>query len=119
MILNIVSTHVFLSLITHADTVNNFVQVSFELSVLNLNFIDQPKEGEKSYLIMYGPVTQDCKDLPLKTTGHLSNVNSISLQLNYTESTSICFSLVTNNGTKSVIVEGIYVPGRYYTIACK
>ena len=119
MILNIVSTHVFLSLITRADTVNNFVQVSFELSVLNLNFIDQSKEGEKSYSIMYGPVTQDCKDLPLKTTGHLSNVNSISLQLNHTEGNSICFFLITNNGTKSTIVEGIYVPGRYYIIACK
>lgn len=96
----------------NVDTVNNFVQVSFESSTLNLNFINQPKEGEKFYEILYGPITQGCKNLSSNITGHISNVMSFSLRLNYLEGTQTCFNLFVNNGTRSVRVEGMYVSGK-------
>ena len=61
---------------------------------------------------MYGPVTQDCKHLPSIIDGHLSDTNSLSLQLSHMESSSFCFILVVSNGTNSVSVKGIYADGK-------
>ena len=45
--------------------------------------------------------------------GYLSNSNLISLELNLNlkEVSEVCFSVLVNNGTKTVNVEGTYKTG--------
>lgn len=68
----------------------------------------------KYYLVKYSKRTPaGCKDLPLHVEGHLSNSNLISLELNLNlkEILEVCFSVIVNNDTKTVNVEGIYKTG--------
>lgn len=91
---------------------NKFINVSFDkaASSINLMYINQPKESEKFYTVRYGPVNSNCRDLPLQTKGHLSNSNSVSVELNLNldDTTEVCFSVVVSNGTKRVSMEGVY-----------
>ena len=106
--------HWYVILLPYADAVNTFINVTFDkvLSRIHIEFINQPKQGEKFYSVRYGPVTPGCGHLPWQTKGHLSNLNSLSLELNILESSSmICFIVKANNGTNFVSVEGIYNTG--------
>lgn len=98
----------------NVDAVNNFIEVSFDKvqSRIHLKFINQPKIGEKFYSVRYGPTTPGCKYLTSQTKGHLHNLNSLSLELNLVESSSICFIILANNGSKYVSVEGSYNTGK-------
>lgn len=96
---------------------NKFIDVSFdkEASSINLKFINQPKESEKHYTVRYGPMNSDCKDLPLQTKGHVSNSNSVSVELNLNleDTTEVCFSVIVSNGSKTVSMEGAYSFGKW------
>lgn len=100
-----------------ADMVNKFIMVSFdqESSKINLDFINQPQDGQKFYIVRYGPISEGCKNFSIpELTGHLKNTRSVSpmLQLELQEVKSICFIVVANNGTKlNVSVEGTYESG--------
>lgn len=100
----------FWSIIYIIDAVNNIVQVSFDdgSASISLRFVNQPKEDEKSYLVEYGPLTNNCKDLPSHMMGYVSNANSLSLELPLLETSPICFSVEVSSANKTVIVEGTY-----------
>lgn len=77
---------------------------------MNLQFINSPRAGKKVYLVEYGPITPECRGLPHKIEGHLSNTNMMSLELHVNFNEVICFHVMVSDGTKTVNVSGKYDP---------
>ena len=100
---------------------NNFIKISFVeiTSSINVRFIKQPRESDKYYSVRYGQVDPSCQNLPMLTRGHLSNSNSITIELNINpdKSDEVCLSVIVTNVTKTVSVEGVFKVtghGKYY-----
>ena len=100
---------------------NKFIEVTFheETSGIALKFINQPKEGEKHYTVRYGALNPSCRHLAIHTKGHLTNSNSITIELNIRPEnttvtiTEICLPVTVTNGSTTVSVEEIYSFGEY------
>jgi hypothetical protein len=89
--------------------VNRFAMVMFDKIKpgINIVFINERKENDKFYEVEFGPATPDCKYMPLKKKGYISNSNSMSTELKISENNvDICFVATVSNGINSILVEG-------------
>ena len=87
---------------------NNFIKLYFDKKTLRitLQFINQPKESDKHYMLRYGP---DHKHLQHQAKGRLTHSNSVTVEVTINpEDAIICLAAIVTNGTKTVSMEGFY-----------
>ena len=78
--------------------------IANSIIIITLNFINQPKESEKWYIIRHGPANPGCTELPSTTKGHLSNSLSISVELHLTDdiTKNVCFEIIVRSDDRNL-----------------
>ena len=106
-------------MLSHADTINKYVEVQFEsASHVVCTFVnDMSSEFEKSCSIRYGK----CQERLLMTAEGATSPHSpniVDLELVASELQSFCYTINASNTTFTVIMEGI-CDSKKYTKSCQ
>lgn len=104
----------------NADSANNYVIISFNImkSLVSCIFLNQLSESFKTCDILYGPVMNNCENLPFHTNARVIGSNSINANTDHdlnllSMNEGICFIAKASIGRCIVQVEGIFRTGQY------
>ena len=92
---------------------NNYVEVDVRQATHKVvcKFLNHKSTSEKKCNILYGPVGGNCRSLS-QASKSLSDTVTIGLPLDEDREIDYCFSVIANNGTVTVIVEGTFNVGK-------